>query len=476
MREGPSWEITVSPGTIRVRTRDYARAERTAERQSRAARADADAYASWLADGEELPELLPTRGTIQAWSGKSRARLVAKLAELDYSRLYGRFLICSACGQDRDDGLERCPVCRSDQYTVEDRSNRLPAMLTFTYPGDWLTACPDAGTMTAHVDAWAKRYRQSWSEPLRAPWKREFQHRGAPHIHATTTPPGGRVTIEISPRTAAALAEDERVAQKLGVVPTGGQVSVDFVRWFSITWAEVVNHPDDQQFRNHLLSGTGVDYAQGIALTDPRRMAVYFTKYGQGGRKEYQNQVPREWLDAVATCLDCSRSYDADEHECPDCGHPEADIDYHGSAGRFWGVRGLRPAVAVRHVSPDAGIAAGRVARRWYAAKQLTKQTTRPRTDLAAGRTRYRRTTVRKTLFRGNRGFLTVNDGTAFAAQLGRYLTHRRDDQHREHDAAELARLVERGERDLLATRLARLPALRAAAAVRRGRLVSVTQ
>lgn len=479
MREGPSWEITVSPGTIRVRTRDYARAERTDERQRRAARAAADMDATWLAEGDEPPEPLPTRGTIQAWTRKSRARLVARLAELDYSRLYGRFLICLDCRADRDDGLARCPACGSARHTTEDRSNRLPAMLTLTYPGDWLTACPDAETMTGHFDALTKRYREAWGEPFRGPWKREFQNRGAPHVHASTTPPGGRAIVKISPRTVAALAEDRRVAQKLGVVPVGGRVTVDFNRWLSIAWAEVVDHPDDEEYRNHLLAGTGkdgVDYAQGISLTDPRRMAVYFTKYGSGGSKEYQNRVPHQWLDAVATCLDCDHQYDADLHECPDCGHPEAEIDYHGSAGRFWGVRGLRSAVAVRHVSPDTGIAAGRIARRWYAAKGLTKQTSRPRTDQATGRTRYRRTTVRKSLFAGNRGFLTVNDGPGFASQLGRYLTHRHAEQRRNHDAAELARIgrpqpaacIGIGTDTTLTARLARLPALKAAAAARR--------
>ena len=34
----------------------------------------------------------------------------------------------------------------------------------------------------------------------------------------------------------------------------------------------------------------------------------------------------------------------------------------------------------------------------------------------------YRRTTVRKQLFRHSRGFVTVNNGPAFAFQLARYL------------------------------------------------------
>ena len=91
--------------------------------------------------------------------------------------------------------------------------------------------------------------------------------------------------------------------------------------------------------------------------------------------------------------------------------------------GRFWGYRGLRRVQAVRQVAPDVGIAAGRIARRWYRAKRLTKQVTRRRVNQATGRERYRRTTVRKQLFTHARGFICVNDGAAFAAQLGRGLT-----------------------------------------------------
>ncbi len=38
-----------------------------------------------------------------------------------------------------------------------------------------------------------------------------------------------------------------------------------------------------EERRKHLLAGTGVDYAEGIKITDPRRMAVYCAKYGTAG-------------------------------------------------------------------------------------------------------------------------------------------------------------------------------------------------
>ena len=94
-----------------------------------------------------------------------------------------------------------------------------------------------------------------------------------------------------------------------------------------------------------------------------------------------------------------------------------------GSAGRFWGYRGLRPVLAVQQVTPDDSIRAGRVLRRWYRAKGHTKRVHRQRVDQATGRVTTRTTTVRKKLFAANRGFVTVNDGPAMASQLARYLT-----------------------------------------------------
>ena len=55
-------------------------------------------------------------------------------------------------------------------------------------------------------------------------------------------------------------------------------------------------------------------------------------------------------------------------------------------------------------------------------AKGHTKRVRRQRVDQATGRVTTRTTTVRKRLFAGNRGFVTVNDAPAMASQLARYL------------------------------------------------------
>lgn len=100
----------------------------------------------------------------------------------------------------------------------------------------------------------------------------------------------------------------------------------------------------------------------------------------------------------------------------------EAELVEAGSGpGRVWGYRGLRPVIAVRQVTSTIGGQAGRLMRRWYRAKRLTKQITVERVDRATGRVHTRRTRVRKRLFAHNRGFAT-DDGPAFASQLARYL------------------------------------------------------
>jgi hypothetical protein len=77
----------------------------------------------------------------------------------------------------------------------------------------------------------------------------------------------------------------------------------------------------------------------------------------------------------------------------------------------------------MRQVTPAVGIAAGRTLRRWYRAKGLTTQVRVQRVEHNTGRVYYRSCHKRKRLFKHNRGFLTVNDGPAFASQLARYLT-----------------------------------------------------
>ncbi|WP_234823995.1 hypothetical protein [Mycobacteroides abscessus] len=76
----------------------------------------------------------------------------------------------------------------------------------------------------------------------------------------------------------------------------------------------------------------------GLRACDPKRLAIYFTKHSSPnthGDKEYQHIVPEAWQEP---------------------GH---------GPGRFWGVFGLRKAIAAVEVCQDTYISARRIVRRW---------------------------------------------------------------------------------------------------------------
>jgi hypothetical protein len=242
-------------------------------------------------------------------------------------------------------------------------------MVTLTCPGDWLTVAPTAESVTEHFAALCKRYAP-WGEELIGPWKKEFQHRGAPHLHLSSTPPM-RFTTITDP-------------------DTGQRREVDFKTWLSITWADTVGHPDPEQRRKHRAASTGVDYAEGIRLTDPRRMAVYFAKYGTAGGKECQHRVPEEWTSCYLICDDCGRDYTPTATSAPTAVIPRprssSSTPPAGSGATAAYGPSSPPDTSPRRTgfAPDASSAA---------AKGLTKRVRRQRVDQATGRVYYRTTT-----------------------------------------------------------------------------------
>jgi hypothetical protein len=329
--EGPRWEIVIAPGAIQVRTRDWARGSRYQEREARRQAKEVDQLAGWLADRGEFPADREPSREIIGWSRASRANMVKTLCQLDYTPLFAD-------------------------------PTRLPAMLTLTYPGDWLTVAPNGKAVKSHLKTLRKRYRRAWREDLACVWKLEFQRRGAPHIHMLIVPPHG-------------VAEHH-----------------SFRQWISTAWADVVNHPDPTEHARHVLAGTGIDWTQGLRSTDPKRVAVYFTKHGAFAAKEYQHCVPQAWQTKGR------------------------------GPGRFWGYWVLRPARAGVQVLPAVGLTVGRLLRRWARAQGTTRQTTRMRVNQTTGRIRYRNSRVRVRRLLGCRGWVSVNDGAVFAAQIARYL------------------------------------------------------
>lgn len=279
----------------------------------------------------------------------------------------------------------RSAMCRTFaelDYTPLVQSGRVPAMVTLTYPGGWEAVAPDGASVKRHMVLWRKRFQREYGEPARYIWKLEFQRRGAPHIHLWMASP-------MSP----------------------GRSGRGFAQWLSETWAQVVHHPDPEQKARHRLAGTAIDVRSGLKACDPKRLAIYFTKHSSPnphGGKEYQHIVPELWRQ-------------------PGRG-----------PGRFWGVYGLKKAIAVVEVAQDAYLAARRIVRRWsrnqtvygdssdrFPTAVVPRTATRlvPRVDSNIGVVKHRRVRRRRNLCgRGGLagGYALVNDGPAFAVQLAR--------------------------------------------------------
>ena len=277
----------------------------------------------------------------------------------------------------------RSAMCRTFaelDYTPLVESGRVPAMVTLTYPGDWEVVAPDGVSVKRHMVLWRKRFQREYSEPARYIWKLEFQRRGAPHIHLWMAPP-------ISP----------------------GRSGRSFAQWLSETWAQVVDHPDAEQKALHRLAGTAIDVRNGLKACDPKRLAIYFTKHSSPnlhGDKEYQHIVPELW-------------------QLPGRG-----------PGRFWGVYGLKKAIAVVELAQDAYLAARRIVRRWSRSQAVygdsgkrfptavvprTATLLVPRVDRDTGVVAHRRVRRRRALCHQgglSGGYALVNDGPAFASQL----------------------------------------------------------
>jgi hypothetical protein len=400
-REGPRPVLVIAPGVVSLGWPDVARRERTAERAQETARKRAEElgryWAEYVGDPAD-PE--PTR-TVTSWSAKSRSRMTRILAELDYAPLLKMGL-------------------------------KLP-MSTLTYPGDWLLVAPTGAAVKRHMVVFYKRFSRAWGFEWVGIWKLEFQRRGAPHIHLWGPQPEGRAG-ELRRMTAARYR------------PAVGD-GLTYKKWLSVVWSDIVfaevekelkkaKRPDRslrehvaEQKRRHLGAGTAVDLREGGRMTDPKRLAVYFTKHGSYRAKEYQNEVPIEWQQPGA------------------------------GPGRFWGYRGLEKATAGVELAPADAVFAARTLRRLARSQGVTRQVTVRRTrgggqvrskypdviGLAGAQylqpTRGRTRKIRRPVVRlaSGAGFLCVNNGPAVAAGLARALERRLQSPESARQAAEAA-------------------------------------
>lgn len=362
-KEGSIPQLHISPGVVRLTAPDLNRAEKRVNR---------------LADSSSMPvENEPEKdgGEIRGWSRKSRSNMVFRLATLDYS--------------DFLSGVET------------------PAMVTLTYPGKWEKVAPDGATVKKHLTSFFKRFERAFGLAWQGVWKLEFQRRGAPHFHLFQT----------IPQVKAGFYRDSsgRGRKMLGE-------GLNFRAWLAITWADIVSAKGDD-YKNHVLAGTGIDYAEGARARNPRSLAQYFSKHGSYSAKAYQNEVPELWRESGK------------------------------SVGRFWGYRGLKPLVRGITITADESIKMARILRALGSRSTRWNGTTRKvETVKAVCRIkRARRTILRdgtiKTCFDddGNPvdvlhyrwqtipvkrmtgtalggGYLCVTDGAKTASNLGRFL------------------------------------------------------
>lgn len=386
-REGAVPMLEVAPGLVRITAPDLARRNATANRAAGKAPmylVDRDAAGDLDADTIRLPgDYAGTPRQVTGWSRKSRARMIARLAELDWAPMMDR--------------------------------PEVPAMVTLTYPGNWGELVPDAEVAHAHLTAFFKRYSRAWGESWQGVWKMEFQRRGAVHFHLLMPVPHGAAGDAGRAAHAAAVASWEQAARpgrrprRPGAFVGDGET---FAGWLSAAWADIVGAEGEDRER-HERAGTGVDYAEGARARDPRRASMYFAKHGVFADKEYQHNVPELWLSSGK------------------------------GTGRFWGYRGLSPVREAATMTPVQSVRAARVLRsmsrtsrtdhadgtvtlrpalRRYKRERLTVDpdgTVHARMRWQTGRVQ------RCSGAQFGAGYLCVQDGPRLARELGRYLAER---------------------------------------------------
>jgi hypothetical protein len=267
---------------------------------------------------------------VDGFSRRSRNRCRAAAASLDWAEAH-----------------------RSDLYLL---------MVTCTYPKEWRECAPTPDHVTRHRRALELRYLRAVGHPLAVMWKREFQARGAPHLHL------------------------------FGWWPwTVGGLSIQ--SWLSANWYQIVDSGDPL----HELAGTGVDHLQSLRMSDPARVGNYFASYASSkGDKEYQNHAPQDWTND------------------------------NGSVGRYWGYVGLQRLGAEVLMTPADMVSVQRLLRGVLGAQKRTHRSRFSNKGVGPDGLRRRKVNRRYklgSLTGVDRGFtFLTNDGAALAFDVARAL------------------------------------------------------
>ena len=247
-------------------------------------------------------------------------------------------------------------------WAAAKRPEHFLLMVTLTYPGDWRACAPTPDHVLGHRRALELRYYRATGHRVAAMWKREFQDRGAPHVHLFGWWPW-----------------------RIG--------DLALTQWLSTNWFEIVNSGDPR----HLLAGTGVDHRQSLRMSDPNRVGNYFASYmAKGKYKDYQNQAPADWTNP------------------------------NGSVGRYWGYVGLKRLTAEVPITQTDMIHVERLLRGVLAAQKRSHRTRLSRKGSRPDGLRKRMVNRRyklPTLKGTNRGFMFLtNDGAHLGYDIARAL------------------------------------------------------
>ena len=469
---GLAHQITVTPGTIRIGTRDVSAADRARDR--RAGHVDGNDWRQWTEGADcRLVDLKAQERVRAAGERVTSIRLALALPAEHDENCAADPSWCTCMSLDLD------PARR--MYRVPENLAAASAAKDWRTLGYWswdgycaaefggLLGEPDDADL--HLEGCgcgeplcdrarplaADRKILRWSRKSRCNMYRTFHELdytpwltrdpSLPFVETVLTYPG-QDWLVVAPNSAAVQrhfrAFCKRYARKWGeelvciwkrefqergaphfhvqhIAPVANLRAVR--EWTGRTWAAIVNHPDPEEYAKHERTGTKVKLDDALKCNDPRRIAVYFAKHGSAAGKEYQNWPPREWRETGE------------------------------SMGRFWGYRGLKPHRATVDAGPAAALAAARVLRRWsraqggYRNARVARypggrpQSMYPDVIGLAGKQllethKARRRKVKRRIRRfgnGPHGWVSVNNAPALALELARFLN---PDQSRHVESA----------------------------------------
>lgn len=128
------------------------------------------------------------------------------------------------------------------------------AFVTLTYPRCWRKFCCSPKRLAAHLDSLVKRFEREVGVKFRAVWVREFQSRGAPHLHLVLVWPCSLLTA-----------------------------------WIDAAWYEVVGSLDQR----HRANGVKVELFKSVDSETLQRVSRYLMKQAHG-MTAYQ-PPPADW-------------------------------------------------------------------------------------------------------------------------------------------------------------------------------------